>query len=174
MPEAGTGEPATKAYWALPLEELGLDSRSVEELLPLITSKSASVRDGAALELRELAESGVQVPVEPFLAAIKDPANRDHRGTLVYALEAMDCSQQFDLLSDLALHGDYEVSLHAYTILSEQPMAVTPLMVQRAEARLSSFAPPGHMTEEDAVLMKAELAEVLARLRDGFSGAPTV
>jgi hypothetical protein len=174
MPGAGTGEPATKVHWTLPLEELGLDSRSVEELLPLIASKSASVRDGAALELRDLAESGVHVPVEPILAAIKDPANRDHRGTLVYALEAMDCSQQFECLFDLALHGDYEVSLHAYTILSEQPMAVTLLMVQQAEAKLSSLTPPSHMTEEDAALMKAELAEVLARLGDGSSGAPNV
>ncbi len=142
----------------------------IDELLRLVTSKDASVRDGAALELRDLAESGVSVPVEPFFTAIEDPANRDHRGTLVYALQAMDCSQQFARLFDLALDGSYEVSMHAYAILSEQPMAVTPDMMKDAQAKLSAFTPTSRMTEEDVVLMKAELAEVLARLRVGFSG----
>ena len=122
------------------------------------------------MELRDLAESGVRVTVEPFFAAIEEPANHNNRGTLVYALEVMDCSLYFVCLFDLALQGNYEVSLHAYTIISEKAMDVTSLMVQEAEAKLASYTPPSHMSDEDSQFMKAELADILGRLRDRFSG----
>jgi hypothetical protein len=136
------------------------------ELLPRLASSDRSARNGAALDLRDLAESGVRFPIEPFLSAISDPANRDDRGTLVYALQMLDCSGAFALLFDLALHGNFECQNHALAILEEQEMRVTPELLGEAEGKLRDYNPPNHMTSEDVELLRAELLETLSRLRE--------
>lgn len=120
----------------------------------------------AALDLRDLAESGVSVPAEPFLAAISVPVNRDNRGTLVNALQMVDCSDCFAPLFDLALDGNYECQAHALAILEEQEFRVTPGLLDEAERKLRAFIPPDDMTGEDAGLLRAELAKILSRLSD--------
>ena len=140
-------------------------------LVSRLSSSDPFIRNGAALDLRDLAESGTSVPVEPFLAAISDLANRDNRGTLVYALQMMDCTECFASLFDLALHGNFECQNHALTILEEQAIRVTPGLLREAEQRLRAFIPPGNMTGEDAELLRAELAEILSRLGDEIGPA---
>src|SRR5262245_38744739 len=129
---------------------------ALAELLPRLASTDPSVRNGAALDLRDLAESGVSVPVEPFLSAISDPANRENRGTLVYALQMMDCSGCFTHLLDLVLHGNFECQNHALAILEEQAVRVTPDVLREAEEEVRAFLPPGEMSLEDAELLRGE------------------
>jgi hypothetical protein len=142
------------------------------ELLPRLASSDRSARNGAALDLRDLAESGTSIPIEPFLAAISDPANRDDRGTLVYALQMLDCSGCFALLFDLALHGNFECQNHALAILEEQELRVTRELLGEAERKLRTYIPPDHMTGEDVELLRTELMETLSRLREEVEPDP--
>jgi hypothetical protein len=145
---------------------------ALAELIPRLASPDPTIRNGAALDLRDLAESGAFVPVAPFLSAISDPAHHENRGTLVYALQMMDCSGCFAQLLDLALHGNYECQNHALAILEEQAMRVTPEVLWEAEKRVRAFIPPGNMSGEDAELLRAELLVILSRLGNGADPEP--
>jgi hypothetical protein len=144
----------------------------IEELVPRLASSDPSIRNGAALNLRDLAESGVSVPVEPFLSAISDPANHDNRGTLVYAIQMLDCTGYFAQIFDLTLHGNFECQNHALAILDEQAMRLTPEMLREAGEKLSVFIPSGNMTGEDAEALRAELVEILSRLGEEVEPDP--
>lgn len=134
----------------------------LETLLPLLASSDPAVRDKAALALHDLGDSAA---VAPLLKAISEPANANHRGTLVYALQALDCTKHFLPLFDLALSGSYEVQCHALTILGEQAMQVTTSELKDAEAQLHAYLPPAHTSSEDADQLKAELGVILAKLK---------
>ncbi len=134
---------------------------STESLLPLLASPEPAIRHEAALKLRDL---GNNAAVEPLFAAIINPANVNHRGTLVYALQTLDCSNYFSQLFDLALFGGYEVQCGALTILEEQTMRTSLTELKDAETKLSTYVPPRPMSEEDANLLRAELSAILAKL----------
>lgn len=151
------------------MEEQNLEScpPNVGELLLRLASSEPSVRNRAALDLRDLAESGASIPVEPFFTAVADPANRDNRGTLVYALQMMDCSEYFTELFELALHGNFECQNHALTILDEQPMRVAPRLLREAEDTVRAFTPPMNMSGEVTELLRTDLLATLSRLGGG-------
>ena len=88
--------------------------RDIQLLIRDLDSASAAVRDKAALELMEVGSGSA---VEPLIRAILLPANVNHRGTLVYALSAFNCEPHLELLVDLALTGNFEVSLGAFSII---------------------------------------------------------
>jgi HEAT repeat protein len=127
-----------------------------------LASSDPKMRNIAASHLREL---GDDAAVDPLLTAAKLPANANNRGSLVYALQTLDCSRQFTRLFDLALTGNYEVQCHALTILDEQPMKPSHAELAAAQAKLDAFVPPDHMTEDDVDRFKSELSEILLHLR---------
>ncbi|HEX8330799.1 MAG TPA: hypothetical protein VF629_24925 [Hymenobacter sp.] len=75
------------------------------------------LRNRAGIALHDLADNRAR---EPLLHAIFTPANVNHRGTLVWALEPLDCSQLLVPLFDLLFYGNAEVKMGAMGILDNQ------------------------------------------------------
>ena len=100
-------------------DELGKMSGNevVDFLIPVLESEDALQRNRAALALRNIGDSRAAAPL---WRSIQHASNRNKRGTMVYALEKLDCSQELGTVFDLLFYGSYEVRMHAGTILDEQ------------------------------------------------------
>ena len=94
---------------------------ATDSLTGLLHEKDASVRNAAAITLREI---GDNTAVKPLIEAIKAPANRDNRSTLVYALQTLDCKEHFLDIVELLL-GNAEVRMSAMTIFVEQGFLIS-------------------------------------------------
>ena len=90
------------------LAECG-DRRAAPTIASILArTRSHAVRDVAALALMDLRDPGA-LPV--LIWVLAKPETVGHRGTLVHALSAFDCSQVFDRLIELFLDGSYEVRI---------------------------------------------------------------
>ncbi len=98
------------------LGELGGDE-VIAFLIPILESENAWLRNSAALALRDIGDNRA---VEPLFHAIQKPENANNRGTLVYALEELDCSQKLPELFDILFYARYEAKMSAATVLDEQ------------------------------------------------------
>lgn len=92
-------------------------SAALDYLITLLNSTDPELRNLSALGLRDLADNGA---LEPLFVAIMKPENVNSRGTLVYALETLNCSAKFSEMFDLLFYGNYEVKVGAATILEDQ------------------------------------------------------
>jgi hypothetical protein len=115
-------------------------SAAVSALVPHLRSRDPRERNGVALVLREIGDSSA---VPPLIEAINRPENRDNIGTLIYALQTMDCREHFWTLFRLMLNENYEQSCMSYYILQQQAFAVTPEDLERARQQFGLF-----MTQE--------------------------
>ncbi len=88
---------------------------SLDQLLKLIDSKDAEVRDVTALKLKKLKDDRA---IEPLLNSIFQ--NRNFNGTMVYALESLNCEKHLVSIFRILFYEGYEAKLGAYSILSEQ------------------------------------------------------
>lgn len=97
-----------------------LASRQEVSAVPLIlevlrTTNDASVRNATALAISDLKHpSGFDV----LVALLKDERTRANRGTLLYAIDAYDCSPILQLLVDFVIDGNFEVSRQALSLIS--------------------------------------------------------
>ena len=104
-------------YRFLPERNISMgDMMKIDELIEHLKSTDGRTRDRAALTLKD---AGDPRAVQPLITAICVPENENNRGTLVYALGAFDCSDHIDLLVNLVLNGNYEVSSCAFSIIDE-------------------------------------------------------
>ncbi len=103
-------------------------------LIPVLNNKNTGIRDAAALSLRAIGNS----KAVPYLVkAIRNSKDKKNCGTLVYALEKLDCSKLLLLLVKLALHGSFEVQNHALTILFEQSFKTSRGEIAKAKNMVS-------------------------------------
>ncbi|WP_052733034.1 HEAT repeat domain-containing protein [Hymenobacter terrenus] len=86
-------------------------------LVSFLTGTDVQLRNSAAIALRDLADNRA---LAPLLQAIFKKENENHRGTLVYALHTLDCSQQLVPLFDLLFYGNQEVKMGAMSVLDSQ------------------------------------------------------
>jgi HEAT repeat protein len=87
------------------------DAGAVPFLLDLLmTTNDPSIRNAAAVGLRELRDSRA---VPYLISLLNDPRTEGNRGTLLYALQELDCSGYLPLLVDLVIGGGWEVSHEA-------------------------------------------------------------
>jgi len=86
-------------------------------LISVLESENAGLRNSAALALRDIGDNRA---LEPLFRAIQKPENANNRGTLVYALEELDCSQKLTELFDILFYARYEAKMSAAAILDEQ------------------------------------------------------
>ncbi|WP_431263339.1 HEAT repeat domain-containing protein [Roseateles chitinivorans] len=128
--------------------------KSIEALLQDVESSDPGIRHAAALELMN---RGDERAVAALWNAINRPENANHRGTLVYALSAFDQSEHLESLVSLALTGNFEVSMGAFTILEDCTRA--PESLERIRAQLA-LHPAEHLTQEH----HAEALEALLAL----------
>lgn len=66
-----------------------------------------------------LSDFGKELAVIPIIKMIKDPRTKGNRGTLLYALEELDCSLYLDFLFSLMIEDNFEVSRQAYLIIEK-------------------------------------------------------
>ena len=86
-------------------------------LISLLKLNDAGIRNRAALALEELSD---QRALEPLLEAIFKKENHNYNGTLVFALESLDCSNKLKEIFTILFHESYEAKISASAILSEQ------------------------------------------------------
>ncbi len=136
------------------------NDQSINSLFDELESDDSQVRGRAAYRLSELAEAAV----EALFRGIASPANRDHRGSLLYALRELNCSNRFSELFNLALNGDYEVQCHALMILQSHFFRVSHQEFQEALKALFELRPRKNLTDQDLELLREEIIAVLSRV----------
>ena len=91
---------------------------NVDYLIGLLDQKNSKIRDIVALLIRD---NGLNEALEPLLKSINKKEFKGYTGTMVYALEKLDCSKKFNELFDLLFdESSYEVQNHVLSILNEQ------------------------------------------------------
>lgn len=95
---------------------LATTMKPTKALLLDLQSSDAAVRDIAALELMEIKDPHA---ILALIEAIIKPENANHRDTLVYALGGFNCLDHLEVLVDLVVTGNFEVSLCAFNIIED-------------------------------------------------------
>ncbi|MEO9476235.1 MAG: hypothetical protein ABJG41_11895 [Cyclobacteriaceae bacterium] len=90
---------------------------ATELLIELLDSTDPQVRNSVALGIYELKP---QTALEPLLTAIFKPENHNFNGTLVYALEQLDCTNKLKDVFKILFYESYEAKISAYAILDKQ------------------------------------------------------
>jgi len=86
-------------------------------LINSLESEDVGLRNRVALALRKKKDNGA---VDPLLKAILSPENRDYNGTMVYALQILNCQYKLVELFQILFYESYESKMMAYMILEEQ------------------------------------------------------
>ena len=136
------------------------DATVVDHLVELLRSPHGQIRNRTALVLRKIEDNRA---IEPLMTAIQLPANKNNNGTLIYALQTLDCQHLFSFLFDLVIDGDFEVECMSLAILQEQDFEVTPAMLCEAKHKLDEYSLRDHARPECAELAKV-LQVVLVNL----------
>ena len=89
----------------------------IDFLLNLLSSNEMRIRNAAALAIRNLQDSKA---IEPLLVSIFNPENKDYNGTMVYALQTLDCKNNLVDIFKILFYESYESKIVAYAILEEQ------------------------------------------------------
>ena len=151
---------ATARRAADALAELG-GADAVTILIPCLASPSPVTRNAAAIALRDIGDNAAR---EPLIRAITDPLTQGDRGTLVRALQTLDCSACLRFLFQLALTETFEVQNHALQILYEQEFWYTREDLVEMEAELEGYAQREDRPPDTDLLIK-DLAALLDDLR---------
>ena len=93
------------------------DESVIEFLIGLLDQKDAAIRNKAALALSDLK---AHQAVKPLLTSIFKPENRNYNGTMVYALQELNCEHLLVEIFQILFYHDYEAKMGAMTILEEQ------------------------------------------------------
>ncbi|GEM_PF-5441562 len=101
----GSGHREEAIAAAHALGDLG-DARAVPHLVLLLdTSDNHTVKNAAAVGLRELKDPAA---IPPLLKQIRDPKNGANRGTFLYALGTLDARSTVVDLAEVVCAGNYE------------------------------------------------------------------
>ena len=98
------------------LAKIGGDD-GINFLIGLLELGNVAIRNRAALALREIEDNRA---LNPLLKAIFKPENKNYNGTLVYALETLDCKSKLVEIFQILFYHQYESKMGACTILEEQ------------------------------------------------------
>lgn len=127
--------------------------RELQSLIQDPESSSSPIRNKAALALMDLRN---EAAVGPLLRAIAKPENVNHRGTLVYALGAFHCEASLEVLVDLALTGNFEVSVNAVGIIEASTTSAE--AIQTVRAHLRQFDPISLVAEHHTMALQSLVA----------------
>jgi HEAT repeat protein len=118
-------------------DELGAASSSLADtiLIEGLSSTSPRVRNASAIAIKD---NETKNALPALVKAISKPENINSRGTLVSALEAMDCSELFMFLFRLALDANYECKMGATDVLAEQEFYIDDNDIALAKSMLSA------------------------------------
>jgi HEAT repeat protein len=94
----------------------------VDFLISLLASDKSGIRNRAALALEDIKDDRA---LEPLLTAIFKKENHNYNGTLVFALESLNCSGKLKEIFRILFYETHESKISAYAILSEQTFDFT-------------------------------------------------
>lgn len=86
-------------------------------LISLLALDNSGIRNRAALALKELKDNRA---VDPLLNSIFKKENLNYNGTMVFALESLDCSKNFKDIFKILFYQGYVAKWSAWNILNEQ------------------------------------------------------
>ena len=89
----------------------------VDFLISLIALDNSGIRNQAALALEDIKDNRA---LEPLLKAILKKENHNYNGTMVFALESLDCSQKLKEIFRILFYETFESKINANAILSNQ------------------------------------------------------
>ncbi|MES2934216.1 MAG: hypothetical protein V4805_12105 [Pseudomonadota bacterium] len=130
--------------------------QKLQSLIHDLNSSNSSIRDRAALELMDIRDGSA---VGPLLQAIAKPENVNHRGTLVYALSSFNCEPFLEVLVDLVLTGNFEVSTGAFGILESSVTSAE--SIERVRDRMQKHN-AGNLVAEHHLMAFEALQEITA------------
>jgi len=114
------------------LFEIG-GQENINYLIGLLNDSNSKVRNAAALTFRE---NRYNEALEPLLTSINKKENKGYTGTMVYALESLDCKSKLkELFNILFDKNSYEVQYHILTILDEQIFEFTNADLQEIKTK---------------------------------------
>ena len=99
------------------VQKIGVEKvvEAVPYLIALLKkTDNCKLRNIIALALSDI---GDQRALEPLMALIKSKKTERCRGTLVYALQSLDCASVLVDLVDLVINGGFEVSCEAFNAI---------------------------------------------------------
>jgi len=86
-------------------------------LIELLNQTDSGIRNRAALALEQIKDNRA---VEPLIKAIAKKENHNFNGTMVFALESLDCSNRIVDIFRILFEETYESKISANAILEEQ------------------------------------------------------
>jgi hypothetical protein len=98
------------------LAEIG-GEEVIDFLILCIASDNRHLRNRVAIALSHIKDNRA---LEPLLAAIFKKENHKRNGTMVYALESLDCSQNLKEIFKILFFEALESKISAHSILSKQ------------------------------------------------------
>ena len=119
------------------LAEINSDE-STSILLDMLRSDDAQIRNLAAVAMRETKN---QKFLGPLTKRINELGTKGQIGTLVYALETLDCSRNLYDVANLNLNAgtNMEIKHSTTVILNEQSFELTTTEVEEIEKLLNEF-----------------------------------
>ena len=149
-----------RAEWAMEELTASTDPAIIPALVSLLNDPKRVVRIRAAGVLRMIGDNRA---IPGLVAAITNPVNADTRGSFVYALQTLDCSDLFRFLFQVALDPIYEVRAHALRILQQQRFNLSSVVLDDARECLSRYeATPGLRPDDRSMIL--QLHELLGQL----------
>ena len=98
------------------LGELG-GKEITDFLISLLEQENSEIRNRASLALEEIKDNRA---LKPLLKAIFKKENFNYTGTMVFALESLDCSKNLKDIFKIMFYQAYECKMSAMTILDTQ------------------------------------------------------
>lgn len=133
-------------------------------VIPYVNDPNEWLRMNAGMVLQDVVD---QRALEPLVRAIKNPEFVANKGTLVFALAELDCSDLFILLVELALSNNFEVQSHALSILDEQTFNVTLGDVVVAEKMMADYGLGPDKGQDYEVLLE-NLEDIIEEIKDNI------
>lgn len=101
------------------------------------STRSPAIRNAAALLLADLRVEGAR---GILVALLKKPSTKNHRGTLLYALEELNADVPLLLLVDVIANEGYEAKEQALDLIGNGQSVGTPEELDKARSRLTAIA----------------------------------
>jgi hypothetical protein len=105
------GDPASDKLVSIGGDEV------LEFFVSFLAGTDVLLRNRASIALHDLEDSRA---IEPLMQAIFKKENENYRGTMVYALDTLDCSHLLVQMFDLLFYGNGEVKMGAMSVLGKQ------------------------------------------------------
>jgi HEAT repeat protein len=135
-------------------------------LTSLLEVDASGIRNRAALALEDIRDNRA---VEPLLKAIFKRENHNYNGTMVFALESLDCSKKLKEIFRILFYETYEAKLSAYAILDDQTFDFTKqdlLDIQKMwlDCNLHPETCPGIDDKETREMMQTSVDDYLSNI----------